>query len=156
MRNAAGMAATINILLADDSVDEHFLFLHTLRGIDCDVKISTALNGVELLRMLDDPAGSLPDLLFLDLNMPLKNGKEALAEIRKNPKLKQLPVIIYSTSDEKRDINDSLTLGADLYVRKPQDFVQLERSLSRILSLYRDKGSIRPPESAFVFPVEAD
>ena len=150
------MASTINILLADDSIDEHFLFVHTLRGLDGDVHISTALNGVELLKILNDSSRSLPDLLFLDLNMPLKNGKEALAEIRKNPKLDALPVIIYSTSDEKRDVNETLALGANLYVRKPQDFIQLERSLNRILAMYRDKGTIRPPESAFVFPLESE
>ena len=150
------MASIINILLADDSVDEHFLFMHTLRGIDNDVHITTALNGVELLKILNNPTTVLPDLLFLDLNMPLKNGKEALADIRKNPNLAGLNVIIYSTSDEKRDIDDSSALGADLYVRKPQDFLQLEKSLCSLLALYRDKGTIRPPHSSFVFPIESD
>jgi CheY-like chemotaxis protein len=141
----------INILLADDSVDEHFLFIHTIKGIATDVVISTAMNGVELLRQLNKPEAAMPDLLFLDLNMPLKNGKEALAEIRKNEKLAGLNVVIYSTSDEKRDIDETYALGANAYVRKPQDYLELEKTLSDLISLYRDKGAIRFPRSQYVF-----
>jgi CheY-like chemotaxis protein len=145
------MASTLNLLLADDSVDEQFLFMHTLRGIDQDVVVSTAINGVELIKALTKPEAALPDLLFLDLNMPLKNGKESLAEIRKNPKLEHLTVIIYSTSDERRDIDETYALGANVYVRKPQDYIELEKTLSKLLHLYRVQGIDRFPRSKYVF-----
>jgi CheY-like chemotaxis protein len=150
------MSSTINILLADDSVDEHFLFIHTIRGIATDVVINTAMNGVELLKQLNKPDVVLPDLLFLDLNMPLKNGKEALAEIRKNEKLAGLNVVIYSTSDEKRDIDETYALGANAYVRKPQDYLELEKTLSHLISLYRNKGAIRFPRSQYVFSAQVE
>ena len=141
----------INILLADDSVDEHFLFIHTIKGIASDVVISTAMNGVELIKQLNKPDAALPDLLFLDLNMPLKNGKEALAEIRKNEKLAGLNIVIYSTSDERKDIEETYSLGANVYVRKPQDYLELERTLSDLISLYRNQGAIHFPKAQYVF-----
>jgi CheY-like chemotaxis protein len=105
------MASTLNILQADDSVDEQFLFMHTIMGIHEDVTVRTAINGVELLKLLNKPGAVMPDLLFLDLNMPLNNGKESLAEIRKSEKLADLKVVIYSTSDEKRDIDETYALA---------------------------------------------
>jgi CheY-like chemotaxis protein len=145
------MASTVNILLADDSVDEQFLFVHTFKSIDPDVRISTAINGVELIKMLNIPETRLPDLLFLDLNMPLKNGKESLAEIRKNPKLTDLRIIIYSTSDERRDIYETYALGANIYVRKPQDYLELEKTLAKLISIYRERDIARLPRSKYVF-----
>jgi len=147
------MASKLNIILADDSADEHFLFMHTLKGIDNDVNIRTVLNGVELLKLLNKPDTVLPDLLFLDLNMPLKNGKESLAEIRKIPKLSDLKVVIYSTSDEKRDIEETYALGANVYIRKPQDYQELENTIAKLIALYRDKGISRLPRSKYVFSV---
>jgi CheY-like chemotaxis protein len=145
------MIPTINILLADDSVDEQFLFVHTLKGIDQNVSIQTAINGVELLKQLRQPDMVLPDLLFLDLNMPLKNGKESLAEIRKDPRLKDLKVIIYSTSDEKRDVDETYELGANIYVRKPHDYIELEKTLSKLINMVRYKGVDRYPRTHYVF-----
>jgi CheY-like chemotaxis protein len=145
------MATTLNILLADDSVDEHFLFRHTIKGIDADVNIQTVLNGVELLKLLNKPETNLPDLLFLDLNMPLKNGKESLAEIKRTEKLADLNIVIYSTSDEKRDIDETFELGANLYVRKPQDYLELEKTLAKVINTYREKGITRYPRSQYIF-----
>lgn len=149
------MAHILNILLADDSVDEQFLFVHTMRGIDQDVTISTANNGVELIKVLNQPETILPDLLFLDLNMPLKNGKESLAEIRKNPKLENLNILIYSTSDERRDIDETFALGANIYVQKPQDYIELEKTLAKIIYLYRHDEIRRFPRSHYVFSLGA-
>jgi len=141
----------LDILLADDSVDEQFLFQHSLKGIDQDVKIRTAMNGVEVIKMLNADDAVMPDMLFLDLNMPLKNGKESLAEIRKNPKLSDLTVIIYSTSDEKKDVDETFALGANIYVRKPQDYIELQKTLSKLLTMYRLRGLPRLPRAQFVF-----
>ena len=141
----------LNILLADDSVDEHFLFRHTMRSVDTNINIHTVPDGVELMKWLNKPEAIMPDLLFLDLNMPLKNGRESLAEIRKNEKYANLVVLIYSTSDEKKDIDETFALGANLYIRKPQDYSHLEHTLSKLIGMYRDKGIPRFPKSEFVF-----
>ena len=77
--------------------------------------------------------------------MPLKNGKESLADIRRDGRFKDLPVVIYSTSDEKRDIEETYSLGANQYVKKPQDFIELEDILARVLKVYRTVG-LRPLE----------
>jgi CheY-like chemotaxis protein len=145
------MATPIHILLADDSVDEHFLFMHTVASIDKDVEIKTVMNGVELIQHLNKPETELPDLLFLDLNMPLKNGKESLAEIKKNAKLANLNIIIYSTSDEACDVDETYALGANVYVRKPQDYIQLKYTLTKLIALYREKGIATLPRSKYIF-----
>ncbi|MCW3128331.1 MAG: putative two-component system response regulatory protein [Bacteroidetes bacterium] len=141
----------IHILLADDSPDEHFLFIHTVKGIDKNVTVSTVANGEELIARLEKTTAALPDLIFLDINMPLKNGKESLADIRQNEKLKDLPVIIYSTSDEKKDIEETYALGANLYIKKPQDFIELEDILAVVIKRYRAEGIKRMDRSNYIF-----
>jgi len=141
----------IHILLADDSPDEHFLFIHTIKGIDKNVSVTTVSNGEELIAKLENTTNSFPDLIFLDINMPLKNGKESLADIRQHERLKELIIIIYSTSDEKRDVEETYALGADLYVKKPQDFIELEDILGGVLKLYRTQGIKRVEKAKFVY-----
>ena len=145
------MSDQIHILLADDSPDEHFLFMHTIRGIDTNVTISTVNNGEELINKLEKKGAEMPDIIFLDINMPLKNGKESLADIRSNEKLKDLTVVIYSTSDERRDIEETFALGADLYIKKPQDFIELEDVLAGVLKLYRTQGIKRTPKDNYLY-----
>ena len=145
------MSDHIHILLADDSPDEHFLFMHTIKGIDTNVTISTVNNGEELINKLEKKGAEMPDIIFLDINMPLKNGKESLADIRSSEKLKDLTVVIYSTSDERRDIEETFALGADLYIKKPQDFIELEDVLAGVLKLYRTKGIKRTPKDTYLF-----
>ena len=145
------MSDTIHILLADDSADEHFLFIHTLKGVDDNVTVTTVNNGEELIARLNKATGNLPHIIFLDINMPLKNGKESLADIRQNKRLKELPVIIYSTSDEKKDIDETYTLGANLYIKKPQDFIELEEILAEVITLYRTEGIGRPDKKKYVY-----
>lgn len=145
------MSDQIHILLADDSPDEHFLFIHTIKGIDKNVRVTTVTNGEELITRLEKEDTELPDIIFLDINMPLKNGKESLADIRADSRLKELPVIIYSTSDEKKDIEETFQLGANLYVKKPQDFIELEDILAGVIRLYRNEGIKRMDRKNYVF-----
>ncbi len=140
----------IYVMLADDSPDEHFLFIHTVKGIDKSISVATAMNGEDLLDKLGK-AQELPDLIFLDINMPLKNGKESLSDIRKDKRLCDVPVVIYSTSDEKSDIEETFALGADMYLKKPQDFLELEDILKAVLNLYRTKGFSRGDRSKYIF-----
>lgn len=145
------MSDHIHILLADDSPDEHFLFIHTIKGIDNNITVSTVTNGEELISRLEKISPNLPDMIFLDINMPLKNGKESLADIRQNEKLKDLPIIIYSTSDEKRDIEETYALGANLYIKKPQDFIELEDILTAVIKRYRAEGIKRQERSSYLY-----
>src|SRR4051812_4354327 len=103
------------VMLADDDPDDRLLFKDAIGEISKDIAIHTLAGGVELMAHLNDPQNPLPDLIFLDLNMPRKNGFESLEEIRQNARLKSLCVIIYSTSSQFKDILETLNKGANLY-----------------------------------------
>lgn len=143
--------APLRILLADDSTDEHFLFRHVLRHFGNQISIQTVENGADLTDLLSQPDAELPHLLFLDLNMPLKNGKESLAEIRSNTKFDAISVLIYSTSDEEHDIDETFKLGANLYVAKPQEYSVLQETLTELVDLFNKTGFPKPSRKDFVF-----
>jgi CheY-like chemotaxis protein len=144
------MQTPTNILLADDDDDDRLLFTDVLREYSKDSNLSFAHNGEVLMAMLR--SDSLPDVLFLDLNMPLKNGIECLEEIRNDEKLKHLPVVIFSTSSHPGTINQMYEIGAHLYVRKPNDFSALRRTIHAVLK--KDWGHpTRPPKEDFVLRV---
>jgi CheY-like chemotaxis protein len=76
-----------------------------------------------------------PQILFLDLNMPIKSGKECLDEIRSDDKLLHLPVAIYSTSASRRDIDETYDKGADVYITKPCDYKELKKIILKVLGI---------------------
>lgn len=115
-------ASEINILLADDDSDDRELFQEAISEISSGIKVTAVRNGLELMQHLTSHGVPSPTLLFLDLNMPGKTGKQCLQEIRNNPKFKSLPVIMYSTSTLQKDISDTHTIGAHFYIRKPNSF----------------------------------
>src|SRR5687768_16633166 len=104
------------IMLADDDTDNRLLFQIVLKQVDPSRSLIMAKDGTELLDLLQI---QVPDLLFLDLNMPCKNGYECLDEIRVNRGLTDLPIIVYSSSSDMPDIKDSYAHKADLYMVKP-------------------------------------
>jgi CheY-like chemotaxis protein len=123
-----------NFFIADDDPDDQELFIEALLEIDACYSCITAYDGQEALKILFGPAIYLPDIIFLDLNMPKINGKECLAEIKKNNLLKEIPVIIYSTSADKRDMLEAMQLGAVFFLQKPNSFDELSRALRHIIS----------------------
>jgi len=76
----------------------------------------------------------LPDFIFLDLNMPKVNGRDCLASIKKNERFTNIPVIIYSTSSEKSEMNLTVEMGAAFFLQKPNRFDDLKRALANIIS----------------------
>jgi CheY-like chemotaxis protein len=136
-----------NILLADDDDDDRLLFTDVLNEISKETNLTFAHNGEHLMNVLR--SGSLPDVLFLDLNMPLKNGMECLDEIRRDRKLRDLPVVIFSTSAHPGTINKMYEIGAHLYIRKPNDFNSLRKVIQHVLN--RDwMHPVKPPKEGFV------
>jgi CheY-like chemotaxis protein len=123
------------VFLADDDPDDRILFKDALEQVDSNVSLIVHDGGVELMKHLNDEMNPLPDLVFLDLNMPRKNGFECLEEIRANPRFKHLCVIIYSTSSQFKDILETLNKGANLYFTKPSTFQDLVGRLNRIFTL---------------------
>ena len=112
----------ISIMLADDDNDDREFFEEIVTEIDSSIKVKVVESGEQLMKILTAKNASLPDMLFLDLNMPGKDGKQCLREIKSDPGLMHLPVIIYSTSALPGDIKDTHLNGANLYLRKPNTF----------------------------------
>src|SRR5688572_30611735 len=108
----------LNVLLADDDKDDRFFFKKALDSLDMPHHFAAMEDGEKLMTHLKKNSKTLPDVLFLDLNMPRKNGTECLSEIKLNPKLKALPVIIYSTSLHKQIADALYKNGAHYYIQK--------------------------------------
>jgi CheY-like chemotaxis protein len=120
------------ILLVDDDADDQFIFKDAMNEIASDIECIIANNGLEALVNLktSDPA---PSLIFLDLNMPLMNGFECLERIKNDNQFKQIPVIIFTTSDSPADQKQTQQLGAETFFTKTSDFKLLKASLLNIL-----------------------
>jgi CheY-like chemotaxis protein len=117
--------STIHILLADDDIDDCLLFQDALNELPLSTELTTVNNGEQLMRALA-AKDRLPDLLFLDLNMPRKNGLECLLELQADERFRKVPVIIFTTSFNLEVINLLHSKGARYYVRKPEEFGNLK------------------------------
>ncbi|MBO9200958.1 MULTISPECIES: response regulator [Niastella] len=112
------------LFLVDDDLDDHEIFKSALVKVDEALELITAINGYEALKVLST-ATILPDYIFVDLNMPRMGGVQFLKEIKQMDNLKNIPVIIYSTSSNPGDIAKTKELGAVLFVTKPSRFSEL-------------------------------
>src|ERR1041384_622628 len=117
------------ILIVDDDEDDRDLFCEAAQIANPNICCEKAKNGEEALRILADLNRRLPDYIFLDLNMPRFNGKQCLAEIRRNDRLNQVPVIIYSTTKHNDDVRETLELGASHFIIKPALFREISHSI---------------------------
>lgn len=128
-------AKKINILLADDDRDDCDFFAAALEALPVSTQLKTVHDGQELMEHLMANEDHLPHVLFLDINMPRKNGFECLHEIKHNEKLRDLPVIMFSTSNAPEKISILFKTGADVYIRKPSDFAQLVQVIQHALPI---------------------
>jgi len=142
--------APFNIALADDDIDDRMFFEEVWQELAVKVKLSLFENGQELMDFLNLPKITLPNLIFLDLNMPVKGGMECLCEIRRNPKLKDLSVAIFSTSSSEGDIEDSFVNGANIYINKPTSFTKLRELMERVVDIDWQQRSLNPSKDTFV------
>jgi len=122
------------VILADDDEGDKLIFREALEELDKTIVFKTVDNGVELMEYLTQQNVHLPHLIFLDLNMPRKNGLQCLKEIRANEKLKDLCIAIYSTSDNEIDMEETFLNGANIYINKPNDFNVLKKLISKAIS----------------------
>ena len=130
---------TLHIILADDDIDDRFFFDKALKEIPIPNRLTIVNDGEQLMNYLIEHSKQLPDVLFLDLSMPRKTGFECLTEIKENAKLKDLPVIMLSTSfprDNKYEqniIKMLYTIGAQDFIRKPGDYQTLKQVIHNAL-----------------------
>lgn len=123
----------LNVLLADDDADDRLFFKEAMEEINMDTMVSIVNDGNELIDYLNRPDNYLPDILFLDINMPGKNGLECLRELRDDMRFSEILIVIYSTSNADRDIQEAFRCGANVYLKKPGDFAELKASLANVL-----------------------
>ena len=132
---------TKNIFLAEDDADDRMFFEDVLREVKIETKLVVADDGVKLMNVLDQSVPPPPDMIFLDLNMPKKNGFECLKEIRQTDKLKEIPVIIFSTSDNDHAVNTTYSLGANYFMKKPRTFALMKKAIETVLAADLVAGS---------------
>ncbi|PKA97275.1 response regulator receiver domain-containing protein [Flavobacteriaceae bacterium MAR_2009_75] len=123
----------MKVVLVDDDEDDRMFFADALQEIELETDLQEFHNGQELLNFLNDSNLDHPQLIFLDLNMPVMNGFECLKKIRTNPKLKDLVVAIYSTSSSERDIEETFVNGANIYINKPNKFEELKKTIAQVV-----------------------
>ncbi len=140
----------LRLLLADDDRDDHLLFSEVLSELLFSTQLSTVNDGEQLMQQLTDQPAPLPDVLFLDLNMPRKNGLQCLEEIKRDEQLKHLPVIIFSTSLQEDVVDLVYKNGAQHYIRKPAEFSRLKKAIHHALTLVAQKNSAQPTREKFV------
>ncbi len=120
------------LFIIDDDIEDQEIFIEAVKEVSKDIQCSSSSSGEDALHSLQR-SDKLPDLIFLDLNMPKLNGKQVLKEIKKVPALKDIPVIMYSTSFAPRDIEEVRQLGAAHHLLKPSRFNDLCSALDSIL-----------------------
>jgi len=143
----------INILLADDDIDDCLFFKEVLDKLIVCTCLTAVHNGEQLMQLLTKQHHKLPDVLFLDLNMPRKNGFECLLEIKLNKLLEQLPVIMYSTSNEQEVINLLYKNGAQYFIRKPAKISQFKEIIQKTLTLIAQGNILQPNRENFAITV---
>jgi len=134
------------ILMVDDDEDDRFLTQTALEESEVECKLIFAKDGTEVLDMLlngpSDSLGEIPNIILLDLNMPLKNGWQVLQELKSNKSLRHIPVVIFTTSSSSDHVVKSYAMGANSYITKPSTFNGLQRVMSSITRYWNDTVSL--------------
>lgn len=120
-------------LLVDDDADDRTLFIEAVKEIDQTIECKTANNGERALELLKDTEYSLPDFIFLDIRMPRINGKKCLFEIKKDERLKHIPVIIYTTSKAVEESKELRDMGAFHFISKPSNADEIYYLISFVM-----------------------
>jgi CheY-like chemotaxis protein len=123
------------LFLVDDDHDDQEIFIEALKSIDKSIICYTANDGKDAISQLNDSL-LLPAVIFLDLNMPVMNGKECLKALKIDKNLKELPVVIYSTSSSENEKQNCIELGAANFISKPSHFNTLVTTLESTLHSY--------------------
>lgn len=122
-----------SVLLIDDDEDDRGFFLEAMSARYPDIHCTFAVNGKDGLEMLTQHKVR-PDVIFLDLNMPLMNGREFLREIKFHNSITSIPIVILSTSSDRNTIDEALSLGAKAFLTKPDKMHAWERTISDFIN----------------------
>lgn len=132
------------VYLVEDDADDQYMFKMLIKDLALDIDVCMFENGFLLYEALtksiqmDEEAITdlLPDIILLDLNLPVWNGKKTLRVIKKDERLKQIPIVIYSTSKSEYDINDCYLLGANSFITKAAEFEKIQDQIKQIFTYW--------------------
>jgi CheY-like chemotaxis protein len=128
------MERSPHFVLVDDDLDDTSLFEEVLQEVQPSIKFQAAHNGLDAMNLLRNAGTQLPDLIFLDLNMPRMDGKQCLVAMKEDESLKNIPVIMYSTSSQSKDIEETRQAGAICFITKPTSIHELRNVLSAFVT----------------------
>lgn len=140
------MKNSMSFLIVDDDADDRMLFIEAVREIDMSIECKIARNGEQALKLLSNIEYPLPDFIFLDIRMPRIDGKKCLVEIKKDERLKNIPVIIYTTSKGVEESKELRDMGAFHFISKPRNADEIFYLISFVMdehanALRRNKSS---------------
>jgi CheY-like chemotaxis protein len=151
------------ILLVDDDADDRMLTQRALESSGLLHRLVMLEDGEELFEYLrregkygDSAASPRPDLILLDLNMPRKDGREVLEEIKSDPSLRRIPVVVLTTSEADRDVEASYDLGVNAFVTKPVAFESLASAMKRLGAFWLEVAELPKRESPSRGEVDSD
>lgn len=136
-----------NVLIAEDDDDDFFIFSVAISETAFTVILRRAEDGELLMKLLQE---QIPDILFLDMLMPCKDGKQCLLEIRSDRRYDSLPVIVYTSLEDLETVEYAYRQGSNLFTIKPNSIEDLKEALQRVLSIDWKKTMYFPPKSEFV------
>lgn len=136
-----------HILIAEDDADDRFLLQAAFDENGFDDDLHFVENGVEVIEYLrklqnDDAANKWPRFILLDLNMPKKDGREVLKELKADAELKQIPVVVFSTTNSEQEMRRCYELGANSYITKPNSFENMLKTVAALRSYWMSVSSI--------------
>lgn len=133
------MTRQINrVFYTDDDEDDHLVFSIALKEVNPAAQLHSFYNCSEIIDYLKDENMPLPDIIFLDQNMPGNSGNECLAEIKRLARLERIPIVMYTTGGNPKLVGNALELGAYKYVIKPTYHGEIKQNLSSIISECED------------------
>lgn len=143
----------IIVLMADDDEDDRLLAKDAFEECGSGIHLHCVEDGQELMdylhgrdRFADRSVYPLPGLILLDLNMPRKDGREALSEIKADPLLRRVPVIVFTTSKAEEDVMRSYDLGVSSFITKPLAYESLVRLMETLSSYWFEAVRLPDPE----------
>jgi CheY-like chemotaxis protein len=138
----------LDIILADDDFEDRSFFREVLQDLKPGSTLLEFEDGKQLMDHLGD-LDKLPHLIFLDINMPLKTGIQCLKEIRENARFSNVPLIIFTTSSSKFEVDNAYNCGANLYIRKPYLYKEGVEALRKFFSDFDSSSILKVPRENF-------
>ncbi len=139
-----------SIYLADDDADDREIFKQAVTEVCPDMELTCASDGSALIKKLHTNVPPLPDIIFLDINMPIMNGHDAIATLKKESAFNNIPIVVYSTSGAAKDIDAMYNAGADFFITKPLNYTGIKSLIQKICVMDFGEGYTRPAKENFL------